>query len=92
MLKNQLIGTSRLDGFAVASKIPSGDFIYGPYLNKMPINPFNGLSNIAYVAVATAFADAADGTSSGWLYKKETADIRLNLTGADGDGVNYYDY
>ena len=92
MLTNQLIGTSRVDGFAVASKIPSGAYIYGPYLNKMPINPFNSLSDIDYVPVATAFAAAVDGTSGGWLYKKETAEIRLNWTGADSDGVNYSDY
>ncbi len=92
MLTNQLIGTSTANGLAVASKIPSGSYIYVPYLNKMPINPFNSLSDIAYVPVATAFADAVDGTSGGWLYKKETAEIRLNWTGADSDGVNYSDY
>ena len=91
-LIDQLIGTSTVDGAAVTSKIPLYPYIYGPYLYKLPINPFNSLSNIVYVPVATAFAAAVDGTSSGWLYKRETAEIRLNWTGADSDGVNYYDY
>ncbi len=92
VLINQLIGTSMVSGAAVASKIPLSPYIYGPYLYKLPINPFNSLSNIVYVPVATAFADAVDGTTSGWLYKKETTEIRLNRTGADSDGVNYSDY
>ena len=88
----QLIGTTTITGQASPSTIPTDPFLYGPYLKKIPQNQFNNLSTIAYVAVATDFSAAADGTSSGWLYKKETAEIALNWTGADNSGVNYYDY
>jgi type II secretion system protein G len=83
----QLIGTTTVTGLASPSTIPTDPFLYGPYMKKIPPNPFNNLSTIAYVAEATAFSAAVDGTSSGWLYKKETAQIVMNMK-----GVNYYDY
>ena len=88
----QLIGTTTVTGQTSPITIPADPFLYGPYLKKIPKNPFNELSTIEYVAVGTTFAAAANGTSSGWLYKKETAEIVMNWTGADTKGVNYYDY
>ena len=88
----QLIGTTTVTGQASPITVPSDPFLYGPYIKKIPPNPFNKLSTIAYVDVGTEFSAAVDGTSSGWLYKKETAEIRMNWTGADKEGVNYYDY
>jgi prepilin-type N-terminal cleavage/methylation domain-containing protein len=88
----QLIGTTTVKGQASPSTVPSDPFLYGPYMKKIPPNPFNKLSTIAYVGVGTAFSAAVDGTSSGWLYKKETAEIVMNMTGTDSEGVNYYDY
>ena len=91
-LVNQFIGTSRVDGFAVSAAVPAAPYNYGPYLKKIPENPFNNKSSISYVPLATAFSAAANGTSSGWLYKKETGEIRLNWTGTDRDGRAYTDY
>jgi general secretion pathway protein G len=88
----QLIGTSTVDGQASPNTVPSNPFLYGPYLKKIPENPFNKLSTISYVAQATAFSAAVDGTSSGWLYKKETGEIALNWTGTDSEGVAFYNY
>jgi len=91
-LERQFIGTSMLDGRSSANPIPTGLYIYGPYLQKLPENPFNDLSNFKYVPEGTAFADAVDGTSSGWLYKKETAEFKINWPGLDTEGINYYEY
>jgi general secretion pathway protein G len=88
----QLTGTTTLTGQASPNTAPSAPFNFGPYIKKIPENPFNGLSTIAYVAEATDFSAAVDGTSSGWLYKKETCELALNWTGADSKGVNFYDY
>ena len=91
-LANQFTGTTTITGLASANPVPSDPFLYGPYLKKIPQNPFNKLSTITYVAQATAFAAAVNGTSSGWLYKKETAEIVINWTGNDSEGVAYYNY
>ncbi len=88
----QFTGTTTETGQASPSTVPTDPFLFGPYLKKMPENRFNGLSNIAYVNQATAFSDAVDGTSSGWLYKKETGEFRLNWTGTDSEGIYFYDY
>jgi prepilin-type N-terminal cleavage/methylation domain-containing protein len=88
----QFTGTTTLTGHASPNKVPSAPFVYGPYVKKLPENPFNNLSTIAYVAEETAFSAAVDGTSSGWLYKKETAEFKINWTGTDSEGINFYDY
>ena len=88
----QFTATTTVTGIPSLSTIPTDPFLFGPYLKKLPENPFNGLSNIAYVNQATAFSDAVDGTSSGWLYKKETGEFRLNWTGTDSQGIYFYDY
>jgi len=92
VLQLQFTGTTTVDGAASPNTVPADPFLYGPYVIKLPKNPFNDLSNIAYVAELTAFADAADGTSSGWLYKKETGELRINWTGTDSEGVAFIDY
>jgi len=88
----QLTATTTDDGITSTNTVPTAPFLYGPYLKKIPENPFNDLATIAYVAEGTAFSAAVDGTSSGWLYKKETAEIALNWTGTDSKGVAYYNY
>jgi len=88
----QFVGTTTVTGVPSPSTVPSDPFLYGPYLKKIPKNSFNNLSTIAYVDVGTAFSAAVDGTSSGWLYKKETGEVVMNYTGTDSEGVNYYDY
>ena len=88
----QLVGTSQVGGLASPNTIPASPFLYGPYLKKLPKNPFNNLSTISYVAEATAFSAAVNGTSSGWLYKKETGEFVINWTGTDKEGVAYYNY
>ena len=92
ILEMQLTATTTETGDASPSKVRSDPYLYGPYVRTIPENPFNGLSNIAYVAEATAFSAAVDGTTSGWLYKKETGEFKLNWTGQDTKGVNFYDY
>ncbi len=91
-MQTQLIGTTTEAGMALSNPVPAAPFIHGPYLKSLPVNPYNKLSNIAYVDVETAFSEAVDGTSSGWLYKKETAEFKINWTGQDSEGVNFYDY
>lgn len=92
ILQLQFIGTTALTGQASPNKVPIAPYLYGPYIKKLPENPFNNLTNIVYVAEATDFSTAVNGTSSGWLYKKETAEFVINWTGTDQKGDYFYDY
>ena len=92
MLALQFTATTTVDGAVSPSTVPADPYLYGPYVMKLPENPFNDLSNITYVAEATAFSTAVDGTSGGWLYKKETGEFRINWTGNDNQGVAFIDY
>ncbi len=92
LLQLQFIRTTDEAGVASLSTVPSDPYIYGPYVKKLPENSYNKLSNITYVAEATDFSAAVDGTSSGWLYKKETGEFKINWTGIDSEGTAFYDY
>lgn len=92
LLALQFTATTTETGAVSPSTIPSDPYVNGPYIKKLPENSFNKLSTIAYVAQATAFSAAVDGTSSGWLYKKETGEFKINYTGTDSDGIAFYDY
>lgn len=92
ILQLQFTNCTSVTGQASPSKIPAGAFEYGPYFLKLPANPFNELTTIKYIANAETFAAKADGTSSGWLYKKETGEIAVNSALTDKDSVKHYDY
>ena len=63
----------------------------GPYLSKVPANPFNQLDTIEMLANGEDFPAAGDN-SHGWAYKAQTGEIRSDSTGADAGGRAYYDY
>lgn len=66
-------------------------FNRGPYIQKMPVNPFNGKSSVQMLGDGEAFpADADD--SHGWIYKAATSEMRADHSGADVSGKRYYDY
>ena len=92
LLELQFTGTTTETGAASPSTLPSAPYLYGPYVKKIPQNPYNKLSNITYVNEATAFSAAVDGTSGGWSYKKETGEFKINWTGTDSEGIAFYDY
>jgi len=92
IFKYQLIGTSMSNGMAVATKTPSGSYLYGPYLMQMPTNPFNDKSDVKMVSSGvTDFSTAVDNTT-GWLYQKETGTFKINKSGTDSSGVSYVSY
>ena len=92
LLELQFTATTAETGAASPSTVPSEPYLYGPYIKRLPENSFNKLSNIDYVPEATDFSAAVDGTSSGWLYKKETGEFKINWTGTDSEGTAFYNY
>jgi prepilin-type N-terminal cleavage/methylation domain-containing protein len=92
LLVLQFTATTTDTGAVSPSTIPAGAYVNGPYVRKIPENPFNNLSTIAYVPEGTEFSLAVDGSTSGWLYKKETAEFKINWTGTDSEGTSFNDY
>jgi prepilin-type N-terminal cleavage/methylation domain-containing protein len=66
-------------------------FDRGPYMQKLPVNPFNHKDTVEMLANGQAFPANADD-SHGWIYKADTSEIRPDNTGTDINGKNYYDY
>ena len=89
MLELQFTGTSEITGLPTASKTPAGTYLYGPYLLKIPENPFNGKTGFIY---STDFATDVGVADIGWLYNRTTGQIALNYPGTDADGVAYIAY
>jgi prepilin-type N-terminal cleavage/methylation domain-containing protein len=85
----QLIGTTSVTGAANASKTRTAPYLCGPYLLKIPTNPFNDKSTIKY---STDFVGDAGVVDSGWLYNYSTGEIRLNYPGTDSEGKAYVTY
>ncbi len=88
-LPAQFTGTTTIDGIPSGSKTPVAPFSYGPYLLKVPTNPFNGESHIAY---STDFAADAGTAGVGWLYNPTTGEICLNYPGTDYEDIAYIAY
>jgi len=66
-------------------------FPLGPYVQTMPLNPFNKLDTIKIVADDTEFPPDATG-EFGWIYQAATHTIRIDWTSTDREEVRYYDY
>jgi general secretion pathway protein G len=60
------------------TKVRAGNFQFGPYLERVPENPFNGLSTMAAAPAATGV---------GWAYTATTGEIHAGDTGAGHDAL-----
>ncbi len=75
----------------LTAAIGTPGFARGPYMQMIPVNPFNGKSTIEMVGNDESFPSEADD-SHGWIYKAATCETRPDNTGTDGSGKRYYDY
>ncbi|MBN1510219.1 MAG: prepilin-type N-terminal cleavage/methylation domain-containing protein [Sedimentisphaerales bacterium] len=87
--RDQAMLSSDVSGQTAAVGTPG--FPYGPYLSRIPANPFNGKDTVEMLANGQAFPAAADD-SHGWICKPQTGEIRPDNTGSTGRGVAYYDF
>ena len=72
--ETQMIYTSDVDGAVNGtSKARTGVFQFGPYLERVPENPFLNLNGVAGAATALG---AAVADVDGWEYNAETGEIR----------------
>ena len=90
-LRAQLTAWTDVWGASSFSWMPR--FEYGPYmLYGMPENPRNGLASVTLVDDGVEFPAEADGRT-GWIYKPETGEVRLNAMGEvpGAAGVRWFD-
>ena len=71
--------------------VGTAGFHRGPYMDKMPANPLNGLSTVQMLGDGEDFPANADD-SHGWICKAATSEIRADNTGTDTNGTQYYEY
>lgn len=86
---DQTTMSSNTNGQTAAIGTPG--FNRGPYLMKIPFNPFNNLNTVEILGDAQAFPANADD-SHGWIYKPATSEIRADNTGTNSNGRRYYDF
>ena len=79
--------SSNMNGQTAAIGTPG--FNRGPYLMKIPSNPFNNLNTVEILGNAQAFPANADD-SHGWIYKPATSEIRADNSGTNSNGKLYY--
>lgn len=72
----QMTQTSTVAGVASGSKERDADAgqIYGPYLERIPVNPFNNRNEVVAVADQEAAA-ALTSTTHGWGYVTATGEL-----------------
>ena len=87
--KNQALLSSNASGQTAA--VGTAGYKYGPYLSKIPANPFNGLDTVQMIANADSFPETPDG-KYGWICKPATGEIRAGNKESDESGKEYYDY
>jgi general secretion pathway protein G len=87
--RGQATLASNAKGQAAAVGTPG--FKYGPYLSKIPVNPFNNLDTVAMLGNGQAFPAQPDG-AHGWMCKPETGEVRADNMGTNTAGTAYYDY
>jgi len=86
--ESQMIYCTKLDGTPNASKLRADPFFYGPYLERVPANPFNDFNTLKDAAGAAPVAD----DTTGWIYEETTGEIFANTTGATPGGTDYIDF
>jgi hypothetical protein len=65
--------------------------VQGRYISEMPQNPFNKRQDIRMIGNSETFPQNPTN-QFGWVYQPATKTIRLDWSGADKDGIRYYDY
>ncbi len=88
----QMTETTSIVGVASGTKVrdtgAGAVYIYGPYLERVPENPFNGLNTIE---VVTDKASISADDSAGWAYISGTGEIYANNSGTTATGTAFSD-
>jgi type II secretory pathway pseudopilin PulG len=89
MFVKQMTGYTDQHG-AVADRFDE-THLYGPYIQEVPANPFNGDRSIVIIGDDEPFPQQPL-PQGGWLYKPSTCALAANVRGHDANGVSLIDY
>lgn len=88
--EDQMLGSTQADGTVGTV----GQYAYGPYIaGQVPPNPYNGKRGLAVITTDITAEDPgptvvdADGAEAGWIYNKNTGQIKANSTENASDGT-----
>lgn len=83
--------TMASDAFGNLAAPGTAGFPYGPYMSRMPPNPVSQLDTVEVLDDGEPIPAAPDG-SHGYVYHPASRTLLADSTGADPDGVPYFDY
>jgi general secretion pathway protein G len=75
---DQMTQTSTIGGVCSGNKVRTSTYNLGPYLERVPENPFNNMSTIGA-------AGTVDSTTIGWAYDPNTGEVRAADTAAHAE-------
>ncbi len=80
LFEHQMIYCSDIAGTDNDSKVRSGSATFGPYLERLPVNPFTNKNTVV----------GSQGTAgaAGWVYNATTGEIKAHLDTIDPNHVN----
>lgn len=73
----QMVSFTDREGKCNATQTPQ--FRFGPYLLRVPANPYTGVNQVTAVAEARVTYSPADDLGSGWWYNAVTGEFRCHL-------------
>jgi general secretion pathway protein G len=64
---------------ASGGKGTGANFVYGPYLREIPVNPFTNVKTVKTISTDPAAAgDVTSGSGGGWIYNATTGNIWID--------------
>jgi general secretion pathway protein G len=70
----------------------SPTYPFGPYLQKLPVNPINSNKVVKIIPQGTKMPTTYQGPAYGWLYKPDTQEFIANSDQNDSNGTPYIQY
>jgi general secretion pathway protein G len=86
--------TTASDAHGATAAIGTVGYKYGPYMERIPANPYvdTALQRSILVLGDNEDFPAEPDNQHGWICKPATQEVRAGNTGADESGKRYYDY
>jgi len=88
--EDQMLKSTQLDGTVG----DVGQYAYGPYIaGQVPSNPYNGKRGLSVISTDISAVVAgptnvdAGAVEAGWIYRKDTGQIKANTVGTASDGT-----